>query len=164
MEDMQTRTLELSRDKRTTLRFDRPTWKAIELLAARAGVRWTKWVRDVMEQHPNSANMHATVRAIAMDALLGQQLLAERAEHSSAYVPPLMLAAGTLDDDQLREELSQAFIEYGPVECGGFSVRSGADAHNRACVWIENMVKGWPHYAIPLPFTLGEIGRKVNAS
>lgn len=161
---MQTRTLELSRERRTTLRFDRATWKAIELLAARAGTRWTQWARDVIEQNPRSGNMHATLRTVAMENLLEQQLLAERGEHAVAYLPPLMRAAATLDDDQLREELRQSFVEFGPVELGGFNVHAGADGGNRACIWIENMVKGCPHYAIPLPFTLSEVGAKVDAA
>jgi hypothetical protein len=163
MNETQARTLPLGMGKKTTLKFDQATWRAIDLVASRDGLRWTEWARRQMAANASAENMHAAVRAAAVDALLAQNIIAERADQLTGATPPLLASAGTLDDDQLAQELSNACVDAGPFDLGGFAVRVGSDGDGRACIWIENMLKGCPHYAIPLPFSSAEIAFKVGA-
>jgi predicted DNA-binding ribbon-helix-helix protein len=58
----QTRTLALTDGQRTSLRFDHATWRAIEWIANGEGLRWTKWVRKVLDDSP-AGSMHTVIRA-----------------------------------------------------------------------------------------------------
>jgi predicted DNA-binding ribbon-helix-helix protein len=163
MTEAQTRTLDLGDGKRTTIRLDTPTWQAVELLAAGQGLRWTRWVRQELAGSPDAENKHAVIRTAAMRGLLEGQFLAERAGAADASVTPLLTWASTLDDAQLAEELKGGLVDAGPIDLGGFKVRAGSDTHGRACIWIENMLRGCPHYAIPLPWSWAEVAMKVGS-
>lgn len=154
--------LELRDGRRITLTFDTATWQAVELLASAAGQRWTNWVRDLLAGNPHAANMHAVVRAAAVDGLLTHQVIQERADQLTQPTAPMLTYASTLDDDQLREELAAGVVVGGPIDLGGFSVSVGADMHGRACTWITNGMRDGLHYALPLPITLAEIAARVE--
>lgn len=160
----QTRTLDLGQGRRTTVKFDPVTWRAIELMAAREGVRWTQWVRKLMAAHPGAENMHATIRAAAIEGLLAEQILAERREHATFGGRAVLLqGCVTLNDDELREELDAGRIEGDPLDLVAFQVMAGLDQHNQPTIWLRNGLRSGMNVAITLPFTADEIASKRGA-
>lgn len=74
------RTFEMG-DKKRGVRLDGPTWAAIDLLAAQAGVKWAELARQWAASDPEDAesNLTAVIRAGATADLLARQLRPERA-------------------------------------------------------------------------------------
>lgn len=164
MTEMQTRTLDLGEGRRTTVKFDPVTWRAIELMAAREGIRWTQWVRKLMAVHPGAENMHATIRAAAIEGLLAEQVLAERAEQAMSVGRAVLLeGCVTLTDDELREELAAGHIEGEPLEMVAFQLMAGLDQHNQPTIWLRNGLRDGMNLAITLPFSADEVANKRGA-
>lgn len=156
-----TRTLPLEFGKRTTLKFDLATWRAIDLLAQRAGLRWTKWARNVVKKSPDEPNMHATIRAAAMDGLLADNIITGRAEQVGSGRGAVLLEGCTLlNDQQLADELAQAHVEGGPLEFVAFDLFAGLDQHNAPTIWVRNGLRDGMHAAITLAFTHAEVEAK----
>lgn len=161
IKDKQTRTLELPDGKRTTIRFDSATWRAVELVAERQDKRWTQWVREQIAAHPGAQNMHAAIRSAAIDELMGESIVAERAASGRGSV--LLEGCTLLNDQQLADELAQAHVEGGPLEFVAFDLFAGLDQHNAPTIWVRNGLRDGMHAAITLAFTHAEVEAKRGA-
>lgn len=164
MTGTQTRTLDLGEGRRTTVRFDAATWQAIELAAAREEMRWTKWVRQVMAAHPRAENMHAVIRAAAIESLLEESIVGGRAKQLASGSGSVLLEGCTmLPDDQLQQELAAGRVEGEPLELVGFQLLAGLDQHGQPTIWVRNGLRDGMHAAITLPFTAAEVEAKRGA-
>lgn len=145
------RMLGLEGGRRVPIKLDAPTWQAIEWLATRTNSTWQEWCANAIARTDDGENMTATIREAAMSGLLKESVFADREEQIAAMeLHPLMKNSGILDDHQLAEILKKARVA-GHADFGGFSVRFGMDEHFQDCVWIENGLRGGPHFAFSLP-------------
>lgn len=161
--EAQTRTLDLRDGKRTTLRFDVATWRAIETLADGDGIRWTEWARRLIAANPGAENMHAVIRSAAVEGLLAESILSQRAEQLSAVGTVLLEGCAILDDGQLAQEMEQGSVEGAPVDMIGFQLLAGVDRHNQPTIWVRNGLRDGLHVAITMPFTREEVESKRGA-
>ena len=144
------RTLELVGSKRTGIRLDPATWIAVDWLAARKGLKWAEWVREIVRNRPDTDNMTAVIREAAMDGILVETVLAKRAtlRESIAADHPMLIASAIMDDSDLAEHMGNCEI-HGSEDFGGFTLHAGNDEFQRPCVWIENNLRNCPHVVLP---------------
>jgi predicted DNA-binding ribbon-helix-helix protein len=138
---------------KTGIRLDEATWAAVDLVSERRGMKWHQWVREVLAANPDTDNKTGAVRAAAMQAMLDEATLQERADQLAEPEPLGFAITGQLSDDDLERVLSESRMEEGAGEYVGFTVRTGTDSEGRVFYVIENGVKGFPHVAIATPFT-----------
>ncbi len=143
----------VGKGKRIGIKLDEPTWRAVEWLAEQAGQTWQQWCAQVIQEAgEDSNNMTAVVRAAAMDRLLSETILADRADQMTSPQAIAMRMAGQCDDGVFREDLQQSTVES-KSDCGGFTLRTGIDMYGRICYWIENGLRGGTHIIVRTPFT-----------
>ena len=153
MTKVSTRMLPLGQKRRLPLRLDAATWQAVEILASRSGITWQDWCARVLQSAGNdSTNMTAVVRSAAMDGLLGESIVAERAEQFTGPQAVAMQMAGICNNSVFAEDIRAGAVQSSS-EFGGFTLRSGTDENGRVCFWIENGLKEHPNAIVRTPFT-----------
>ena len=70
-----TRNAELTGNGRSSFRFETTTWDAIDRMAAKRGIRWQDWARDVLAAQPEAPNKAALLRVALADELMAEQLI-----------------------------------------------------------------------------------------
>ncbi|MBE7370035.1 hypothetical protein [Ramlibacter pallidus] len=161
--EAQTRTLDLRDGKRTTLRFDVPTWRAVETLAEGEGIRWTEWVRRLIAANPDAENMHAVIRAATVEGLLAESVFAQRADQVRSGGAVLLEGCNMLDDAALADQLAHGKVEGGPVDMLGFQLFVGTDSNEQPVIWVKNGLRDGLHLAIAIPFSREEVEAKRGA-
>jgi predicted DNA-binding ribbon-helix-helix protein len=159
------RTLTLADGRKTSLKFDEPTWEAIDLLARHHGTRWTHWARQQLADHPEADNLRAVLRAAVTRWLLDTSVVTTmegRADALARPTPALLAAAYSLDDGQLAEEQAAGTVHGELDDLGGFHVVAGEDQQGRACYWIKNGLRAMPNVVLSLPFSVAEVEAKAR--
>jgi len=108
-----TRNAELTGNGRSSFRFETTTWDAIDRMAAKRGIRWQQWARDVLATQPDAPNKAALLRAALADELMTEQLMvAGDAGPVETNVTHEIIGNGywRLNDEQLKNELESAVI------------------------------------------------------
>jgi predicted DNA-binding ribbon-helix-helix protein len=145
------RMLPLGDGKRSGIKLDAPTWQALDWLAEQKGQTWREWCLAIVRATPEEENITAAIRAAAMDGILMETILANRASLDSvAENHPLLKYSAMMSDDELAEHMRSCHID-GSEEMGGFTLHAGKDECGRPCLWIENQLKEWPSLVIPMP-------------
>jgi predicted DNA-binding ribbon-helix-helix protein len=150
--------------KRAALSLDHVTWRAIEHLASTEGVSWQAWCADVLLRHPSAVNMTAVVRAAATESLLMQAIAEERRALLNRHQSPLLALSATFNDEDFDADMATAAHIDGSVDYVGYSVITGADQFGRACLWLQNGLRGGPNAVIPLPFTPEQVQRALEVT
>lgn len=136
--------------KRRGVRLDDGTWQAIDWLADQSGVKWAELARNWVTNATNDdGNLTRVIRSAVMNELLAATILGEDRGRQLAAIElnSLMRNSGSLNDKQLGEVMKSATVQ-GEIEQGGFNVIFGHDGVGQDCVWIENNLRGWPHFAL----------------
>lgn len=145
------RMLPLGSGKRTAIKLDSATWQAIDWLAEQKGKTWQEWCSAVVHATSEDENITGAIRAAAMDSILMETILANRATLDSiADNHPLLRYSAMMNEEELAEHMRSCQID-GSEEMGGFILHAGKDEFGRPCLWIENQLKGWPSLAVPMP-------------
>jgi hypothetical protein len=142
---------------RVTLRFDAPTWEAIDYLAKRRGFKnWAGWVHRAVP-HRFENNRHADIRAAVSESLMQQVRPLEFAAGDPVLSinALLLMEAFTLDDAGFIADLSRGapdvFLDgIVPLDFGGFTLRTGM-RDGRHCFWIQNSMRKGRHLVVPVP-------------
>jgi hypothetical protein len=148
------RMLPLGDGKRSGIKLDAPTWQALDWLAEQKGQTWREWCLAIVLATPEEENITAAIRAAAMDGILMETILANRATtiDSIADEHPLLRYSAMMNDKELAEHMRRHDCQiYGSEELGGFTVHAGKDEWGRYCLWIENQLKEWPSLVISMP-------------
>jgi predicted DNA-binding ribbon-helix-helix protein len=148
------RMLPLGGGKRTGIKLDPATWQAIDWLAGQKGQTWQEWCGAIVHATSGDENITAAIRAAAMDGILMETILGNRATtiDSIADEHPLLRYSAMMNDKELAEHMHKRECQiYGSEELGGFTVHAGKDEFGRYCLWIENQLKGGLSLVIPMP-------------
>lgn len=145
------RMLPLGEGKRTGIKLDSATWRAVDWLAGQKGQTWQEWCLVIVKAASEDENITAAIRAAAMDGILTETILASRATIDSiAENHPLLRYSNMMNDEELAEHMRSCVVD-GSEEMGGFTLHAGKDEFGRPCLWFENQLKGWPSVVIPMP-------------
>lgn len=157
--DMEQRPITLPNGKRSSIRLDEPTWKAIDWLADRSGQKWQSWCSDIIATIAEGENLTATLRAVAMDGILAETLFPERAaQYADPFAPTWKNLAECNDRDfdyALEQAAKHGAIE-GHADCGGFTVYSGVSEHGNVTYYIRNNLKDGSNIIINTPYRVEE--------
>jgi len=146
------RMVPLDDGKRTGIKLDSATWRAIDWLAVQEGKTWQQWCATVVAATSDSENTTAAVRAAAVDGLLVKAVFGEdRAEQMAAMERhPLMRDSGTLNDDQFEQVMRGAAVQ-GWSDFGGYAIGYGYDENGQYCTWVKNGLRAGLHFAFVVP-------------
>ncbi|MEJ1644202.1 hypothetical protein SMA60_28700, partial [Escherichia coli] len=72
------------------------TWTALDMLAAKRGIRWQDWASEVLATQPDAPNRTALIRAALAD-----ELMAERIVH--------LTEAGSVEADTHHEIIGNGY-------------------------------------------------------
>lgn len=146
--DVEPRTLRRGKE-RLAFAMDKPTWAAIELVAAQAGVKWTEWARGILDAQPNAASKAALLRAAAFNELaMAVQGDAEQAfadvEHPLEMYVFHAQDRQTFLDEKKRQDVQ---LSTDDLNFGGFRL-TFAYHEGKPALFIENKILGEPSAVI----------------
>lgn len=150
--EMTQRMVPLEGGRRTGIKLDAATWKAIDWLASQEGKAWQQWCAAIIIATPDNENTTAAIRAAAMDELLVKSVFGEdRAEQTAAMNRhPLMKNSASLNDDQFEQIMRGADVQ-GWSDFGGYAIGYGYDENGQYCTWVKNGLRGGLHFAFVVP-------------
>ena len=145
----------------TTLQLEPEAWTLVDTVANVRGQSWKAWVSGEVKNMPSDVSRAAWIRTRAMalfyEMASRHSLQATAQERANAIAegdpfsnPELDSILGFLDEERLREHLSECAVE-GSTDLGGFTLHVGFDEFNRRCFWIENQFKDALSVVISLP-------------
>jgi hypothetical protein len=145
----------------TTLQLEPEAWALVEAVSKARGQNWKAWVQEEAGKIPSNVSRAAWIRTRAMALFYEiasrkelQAIAQERAnviaEGDPFSNPKLDSILGFLDEERLREHLSECVVE-GSTHLGGFTLHVGFDEFGRRCFWIENQFKDTLSVTISIP-------------
>lgn len=146
-----TRNAELTGNGRSSFRFETTTWDLIDRMAAKRGIRWQQWARDVLAAQPDAPNKAALLRAALADELMTEQFISMGESGAVATnVPHEIIGNGywRLNDDELAEELEGATITTRDNSFVAFTLITGYRSKSfggQPFVIIQNELRGGLH-------------------
>jgi len=149
-----TRTADLTGAGRATFRFEDTTWAALDMLAAKRGIRWQDWAREVLATQPDAPNKAALLRAALAEDLMNEQVITLGESGAVATnVPHEITGNGywRLNDDELQSELEGATITTRDSSFAAFTLLTGYRAESyggQPFVIIQNELRGQLHLMI----------------
>lgn len=149
-----TRTADLTGAGRATFRFEDTTWAALDMLAAKRGIRWQDWAREVLATQPDAPNKAALLRAALAEDLMNEQVITLGESGAVATnVPHEITGNGywRLNDDELQSELEGATITTRDSSFAAFTLLTGYRAESyggEPFVIIQNELRGQLHLMI----------------
>lgn len=155
MPELKTRSYTDQTGTRTTLRFDDATWRGIELVASRSGLHWPEWIRTIPAIYDNR---HTDVRTAVVERLIAYDMHSVPASAAQIDMTGLLIDSTVMNDEQLAADLADKrnFVEEPRMDYGGFALRVGL-RQGQQCLWIENGLRGRPHFVFPVPKWIGEL-------
>ncbi|RYM56912.1 ribbon-helix-helix domain-containing protein [Serratia proteamaculans] len=123
-----TRNAELAGVGRTSFRLEENMWIALDMLAAKRGIRWHDWASDVLASQPDAPNKTALLRAALADEMMTEQILVMgETGPVEANVSHEIVGNGywRLNDEQLQIELSGATIATRDSSFVAFTLLTG---------------------------------------
>ena len=139
---------------RTTIRLDVETWAAVDMIAARSGIKWSEWARDVLAMNPDAPNATAVIRNAAVNALMTESFLNGLEERGLDLEKmdrnALMRNSAQITEDTFTELMKTATVD-GEVDMGGFTLLFGYDESGQDTVWIRNNLRDGLHFAFTAP-------------
>ncbi|HHH2127374.1 TPA: hypothetical protein ACPZUW_000228 [Yersinia enterocolitica] len=149
-----TRTADLTGAGRATFRFEDTAWMAMDMLAAKRGVRWQDWAREVLATQPDAPNKAALLRAALADELMTDQVIAlSEAGAVATNVSHAIVGNGywRLNDEELQSELEDATITTRDSSFSAFTLLTGYTGKSSGgspFVIIQNELRGQLHLMI----------------
>jgi len=149
-----TRTADLTGAGRATFRFEDTTWTALDMLAAKRGIRWQDWAREVLETQPDAPNKAALLRAALADELMTEQVIAlGEAGAVATNVSHEIMGNGywRLNDVELAGELEGATITTRDNSFVAFTLITGyrnKASGGEAFVIVQNALRDGLHLMI----------------
>ncbi|SBT03888.1 conserved hypothetical protein [Candidatus Accumulibacter aalborgensis] len=134
--------------RQTSLRLDGITWSAIDLLAARQGIRWQDWATRIIDANSQTGNMAGELRQAVIEELLDATI---GHESSVVTLPEHHAILGAsyhrVHDQVLDTALIGASVLHRDDSFVSFSVIVGGldgDAP-KPFLCIQNRLQGEPH-------------------
>lgn len=149
-----TRNAEIAGIGRTSFRLEVTTWTALDMLAAKRGIRWQDWAREVLATQPDAPNKTALLRAALADELMTEQVIAlGEAGAVATNVPHEITGNGywRLNDEQLEQELAGATITTRDNSFVAFTLITGyrsKEYGGEAFVIVQNALRDGLHLMI----------------
>lgn len=149
-----TRNAELTGNGRSSFRFETTTWDLIDRMAAKRGIRWQQWARDVLATQPEAPNKAALLRAALADELMTEQLMvAGDAGPVETNVTHEIIGNGywRLNDEQLKSELESAVITARDNTFTAFALITGyrrKESGGEPFVIVQNALRDGLHLMI----------------
>lgn len=149
-----TRNAELTGKGRSSFRFETTTWDAIDRMAAKRGIRWQDWARDVLAAQPAAPNKAALLRAALADELMTEQFMAlGEAGPVETNVNHPIIGNGywRLNDERLQIELEGATITTRDNSFVAFTLITGyrsKQSGGEPFVIIQNALRDGLHLMI----------------
>jgi len=149
-----TRTADLTGAGRATFRFEDTTWTALDMLAAKRGIRWQDWAREVLATQPDAPNKAALLRAALADELMTEQVIALGEAGAVATNTPHEITGNDywrLNDEQLEQELAGATITTRDNSFVAFTLITGyrsKEYGGEAFVIVQNALRDGLHLMI----------------
>lgn len=146
-----TRNAELAGFGRTSFRLEEKTWAALDMMAAKRGIRWQDWAAEVIAAQPDAPNKTALLRAALADELMTEQFISMGESGAVATnVPHEIIGNGywRLNDDELAEELEGATITTRDNSFVAFTLITGYRSKSfggQPFVIIQNELRGGLH-------------------
>lgn len=146
------RMFQLMGTKRTGIKLDDATWRAIDWIAEQDGKSWQEWCSEAIFNAGANENMVASVRSAVIEAMLIETVGGERRASALAAMErhPLMKDSAMLGDKDFQMVMDGATV-YGSSDFISFKVHFGRDQYGQDSVWIENALKDCPHFAFLIP-------------
>jgi predicted DNA-binding ribbon-helix-helix protein len=143
------RMIGLGDGRRTGIKLDRATWKAIEFVAAQLGTTWRKWCAEIIETTPTGRNVTAAIRSAAIECLLrGTILDPDRGEHLAAMERNSLMRDSCMHTDETLNEALEKATVHGSGDEGGYGILFGVDEFGRDFVVIKNGLRDGLHFAL----------------
>lgn len=145
--------------KRRGIRLDAGTWQAVDWLAGQRGVSWSilahEWATLGTNGPETDGNLTRVIRTSAMQALLSETILSERASmHETAG--PIWQSLGMCDDDRFHEIMGEAQHIEGAEDFGAFKLAAGVNEFGKVTFYIEGCIKDCSNLIISTPFGLDQ--------
>jgi hypothetical protein len=145
----------------TTLQLEPEAWTLVDTIAKARGQSWKAWVSEEVKNMPSDISRAAWIRTRAMalfyEMASRQSLQAMAQERADAIAegdpfsnPELDSILGFLDEERLREHLTECIVE-GSADLGGFTLHVGFDEFGRRCFWFDNQFKSATSVTVSLP-------------
>lgn len=149
-----TRNAELTGFGRTSFRLEETTWAALDMMAAKRGIRWQDWAAEVIATQPEAPNKTALLRAALADELMTEQFIAMgEAGAVATNVSHEIMGNGywRLNDEQLETELEGATITTRDNSFVAFTLITGYRSKaygGEAFVIVQNALRDGLHLMI----------------
>ncbi|WP_459176851.1 ribbon-helix-helix domain-containing protein [Ewingella americana] len=149
-----TRNAELAGVGRTSFRLDETMWTALDMLAAKRGIRWNDWASNVLACQPEAPNKTALLRAALADEMMTEQVLAlGEAGPVATNTNHEVIGNGywRLDDLELQAELKGANIVIRDSSFVAFTLLTGyrnKESGSAPFVIIHNNLRDQLHLMI----------------
>lgn len=149
-----TRNAEIAGVGRTSFRLEDTSWTALDMLAAKRGIRWQDWASEVLATQPDAPNKTALLRAALADELMTEQVIAlGEAGAVATNIPHEITGNGywRLNDEQLEQELTDATITTRDNSFVAFTLITGYRAKalgGNAFVIVQNALRDGLHLMI----------------
>lgn len=149
-----TRNAELAGIGRTSFRLEDTTWTALDMLAAKRGIRWQNWASEVLATQPDAPNRTALIRAALADELMTEQIhtIAESGSvEADSHHEIIGNGYWRLNDEQLQSELDGATIITRDSSFAAFTLLTGYKDKSYGgspFVIIQNELRGQLHLMI----------------
>ncbi|EPT6930469.1 ribbon-helix-helix domain-containing protein [Cronobacter turicensis] len=149
-----TRNAELTGNGRSSFRFETTTWDTIDRMAAKRGIRWQDWARDVLAAQPDAPNKAALLRIALADELMTEQLMPSGdAGPVEANINHEIMGNGywRLNDEELEGELAGATITTRDNSFVAFTLITGyrsKESGGQPFVIVQNALRDRLHLMI----------------
>ena len=151
---LKTRNAELAGIGRTSFRLEDTTWTALDMLAAKRGIRWQDWASEVLATQPDAPNRTALIRAALADELMAERIVhLTEAGSVEADTHHEIIGNGywRINDEQLQSELDGATIVTRDNSFAAFTLLTGyrdKSYGGSPFVIIQNELRGQLHLLI----------------
>ena len=133
----------------TSFALPESTWEAVDFVSDSRGLKWTEWVRGVIDGLDPSANKTEAIRTAVIDELRCNKVIEARANSQDTWEEhPIMSGGSVFDDAELSDYLDDAQSIDGENDFIGFSLTFGTDRDGRPFVAIHNSIREGVHVVI----------------
>lgn len=132
----------LADGSRTSIKLEPSTWRLIEALASKQGIKWQEWIRRAVAARPNTVNRTSVIREAVTDACLSIQAQAEYQYVEPDQQHPLANGFHCVDEAAFSETIKEPGVEITySADCKGFILHLGY-RDGVPAIFIENEMRG----------------------
>jgi predicted DNA-binding ribbon-helix-helix protein len=152
--------------KRRGIRLDAGTWQAIDWLAEQRGVKWSvlarEWASRGTDGPNRGENLTRVIRSAAVQALMKETVLAERADmHASAG--PIWRSLGMCSDEWFDEALAQAEHIEGVQDFEGYTLHAGVSEFGNVAFYLRSNFRDGMNLIISTPIPVAQWAEAMEA-